>query len=83
MKFKPEDFNSLLTGAFPAQMDIKSVAAILANAKLQEWLDKAPRAAKCVGLVSGWDAYELHENWAFTPSVYSHEAKLVCIKEVK
>lgn len=54
MKFKPEDFK------MADHVIISSdIACVVANKKLQEWLDKAPtvyslKAAYCKGFVQRW-----------------------------
>lgn len=77
MKFIPEDFMPNDSVAiFP------ETAAAIANAKLQEWLSKAPLVAGTIPDNPRW-LYELKMHGCVPEVGDTHVGKLVCIKEIE
>lgn len=79
MKFKPEDFDSLLAGGWPAIADIRGIAAAISNSKLSEMLEACPD-------VYGFGLDDTHSTWVEEnrkTDQYTHTARLVAIKKLK
>lgn len=88
MKFTPEDFREFtligsLDAGGPRDQKISAngrmfakAASEIANAKLAEWLEKAPVIRK------EWESYKWVEE-ALEDKFITHKARLVCIEEIK
>ena len=92
MKFKPEDFigrvNLRLDDGTNYSGEISEIMSIAvtkkANAKLKEWLDKAPNAFKYIGQKDShqWEQCQYMAEH-LQKEVLTHKGKLVCIEEIK
>lgn len=82
MKFTPDDFSALFSEKYPSLMGIKGVAAHIANIRLQEWLNNAPKII-CAKGMGHHDSWIDEVDWQSGDDRPSHKAKLVCIEPIK